>query len=42
MAVLHITEKELNEAIDLKNQGKIAEAWKYLGSKGDAWDECDG
>jgi len=37
MSTLNITEEELNELVKLKDQGKIAEAWNYLGSKGDAY-----
>ena len=37
MSILNITEKELADLVDMKNQGKISEAWNFLGSKGDAY-----
>ena len=37
MSTLNITEIELKKLKDLKDQGKISEAWNFLGSKGDAY-----
>ena len=43
MAVINITPEELKSLIDLKDQrgGKVAEAWKILGDKGDAYAYLD-
>lgn len=37
MAMLNMTAADLNTVIQLKDQGKIAEAWQFLGTKGDAY-----
>lgn len=37
MSTLNITAQELDHLADLKDQGRIAEAWNLLGSKGDAY-----
>lgn len=37
MSTLNITAEELDNLVKLKDQGKIAEAWNFLGSKGDAY-----
>ena len=37
MSTLNITAEELRKLIDMKDQGKISEAWNFLGRKGDAY-----
>lgn len=37
MATLNITADDLGTLNDMKNAGQIAEAWNFLGSKGDAY-----
>lgn len=37
MSTLNITAEELAKLIDMKDQGKISEAWNFLGRKGDAY-----
>lgn len=37
MSTLNISETELNQLIEMKDQGRIAEAWNLLGAKGDAY-----
>ena len=37
MSTLNITEIELKKLKDMKDQGQIAQAWDFLGRKGDAY-----
>ena len=37
MSTLNITAEELGQLVKMKDQGKISEAWNFLGSKGDAY-----
>ena len=37
MSTLNITADELADLVTMKDEGLVAEAWNYLGSKGDAY-----
>ena len=37
MSILNITAKELTDLFDMKDAGQVADAWNFLGSKGDAY-----
>ena len=37
MALIQISEKEIDTLYEWNNAGKAAEVWRYLGNKGDAY-----
>jgi|GEM_PF-2806836 len=37
MSTINLTQQELDNLVDLKNQGKLSQAWTVLGQKGDAY-----